>query len=84
MFVAFAIEGFAEVERLFPCTELDLHGPAGGSDFRGGTHGDEAAVFALLADANVEVDDIFAIAFEAPFLKCIHRLTGHRLSGAGG
>ena len=87
MFVAFAIEGFAEVERLFPCTELDFHGPAvaeeafrtglfatfpgffaafspaGGSDFRGGTHGHEAAVLALLADDDVEVDDIFTIVF---------------------
>ena len=46
MFVSFAIEGFAEVERLFPCKELDLRGPAGGSDFRGGAYGDEAICMA--------------------------------------
>ena len=32
MFFAFAIEGFAEVECLFPYTELDFHGPAGAVD----------------------------------------------------
>jgi hypothetical protein len=29
MFVALAIEGFVEVERLFPCAKLNFHRPAG-------------------------------------------------------
>ena len=41
--------------------------PAGGSDFRGGAHGDETTVLVLLADYDVAVDDIFAIAVEAFF-----------------
>ncbi len=32
MFVALAIEGFAEVKRLLPCAELNFHGPAGAVD----------------------------------------------------
>ena len=46
-------------------TGLPRH--TGRGDFRGGAHGDEAAVLALLADDDVEVDDIFAIAFEIFF-----------------
>ena len=32
MFVALAIEGFAEIERLLLCTELNFHRPAGAVD----------------------------------------------------
>ena len=32
MFVALSIEGFAEVERLLPCSELDFHRPTGAVD----------------------------------------------------
>ena len=33
MFVALAVEGAGEVERLFPGSKLDLDGPAGGVEF---------------------------------------------------
>jgi hypothetical protein len=47
----------------FPCF-FAAFSPAGGGDFLGRVHGDEATVLALLADDNVEVDGILTTAFE--------------------
>ena len=68
MFVSFAIEGFAEVERLFPCTELDFHGPAGAVE-RGeltyvGLSFTQIGQYEVPAVAAV---DIFTIAFKVFF-----------------
>ena len=54
MFVAFSIEGFAEVERLFPCTELDFHGPAVVEEvFRTGLFAAFPGFFAAFSPAGV-------------------------------